>query len=92
MVKRCFISNCLSKTRGENYVCFFIVPEGKLEEWQEKLAHKPGLAKNSRLCDRHFRDEDIIKGYTILDQFHPNKRWRLKKDALPSLHLGMFRL
>ena len=88
--KRCFLCNFASPSDKENGgFHVFCVPKDKVEVWQEILLHKPGLTQNSRLCHRHFSEEDIIKGYLILDQFHPLKQWRLKKDVVPTLHLGL---
>ena len=67
----------------------FAIPEGKLSLWQERLPHKLGLTKNSRFCQRHFTEHDIVKGRFIGEVFHENKLWRLKKDVFPSLHLGL---
>ena len=67
----------------------FRVPKGKVLLWQAKLSHKPGLTEHSRLCHHHFAEEDIIKGYDILGEFHPLKQWHLKKDVVPTLHLGL---
>ena len=87
--KRCFVSKCLSNSDQENNgVPLYLVPQGKLEEWTEIMKHKPGLTKNSRFCLRHFKDEDLIKGYEILGVFHEHKVWRLKSGARPTLHLG----
>ena len=57
--------------------------------WESGLG-KPieSLSGNSRFCYLHFKDEDIIKGYEILGVFHEHKRWRLKAEAKPTLHLG----
>ncbi|XP_046456092.1 uncharacterized protein LOC124203465 [Daphnia pulex] len=47
-----------------------------------------GLLASSRLCWRHFDEDDIIKGKFILGQFHPQQRWRLKDGAAPKHLLG----
>jgi len=87
--KRCFVSKCSSSSDQENNgVPTFVIPKGKLEEWAEIMKHKPGLNKNYRFCYLHFKDEDIIKGYEILGVFHEHKRWRLKAETKPTLHLG----
>lgn len=88
--KRCFIANCSSSIDKENGgVCMFGLPKGKVSVWQEKLSHKPGLTQHSRLCHRHFAEEDIIKGYEIQGEFHPLKQWHLKKDVVLTLNLGL---
>lgn len=87
--KRCFVSKCSSILDKENNgIHNFRVPKGKVEEWQGIMKHKPGLTQNSRFCLRHFKEEDIIKGYLILGVFHEHKVWRLKAEAKPTLHLG----
>ena len=90
-LKRCFVSNCSSNKEQENVgLNYFIVPKGKLEEWQAQIPHKTGLVKTSRFCSLHFKESSIKKGNVIQDQFIPLKQWRLHKDALPELHLGKF--
>ncbi|EFX75042.1 hypothetical protein DAPPUDRAFT_323781 [Daphnia pulex] len=55
MVKRCFIEDCYTGKDKENGpAIFFKVPKHRLEEWRD----------SSRLCCRHFDEEDIIKGPT----------------------------
>ena len=87
--KRCFITNCPSSIDKENGgVSMFDIPKGKVSVWQEILSHKPGFTQHSRLCQRHFGEEGIIKGHVILGEFHPLKQWHLKKDVVPTLNLG----
>ncbi|XP_057380927.1 uncharacterized protein LOC130703482 [Daphnia carinata] len=41
------------------------------------------LTETSRICSRHFDENDVVKVVNILNVFHPYKNWRLKTDALP---------
>ncbi|XP_045034644.1 uncharacterized protein LOC116930550 [Daphnia magna] len=62
MLKRCFIENCYAGKDKENGpAIFFRIPKHRLEEWRGILP-KMGLLDSSRLCRRHFDEEDIIKG------------------------------
>ncbi|XP_045023078.1 uncharacterized protein LOC123467068 isoform X2 [Daphnia magna] len=45
------------------------------------------LQKRSRLCNRHFDDSDIVKGYDILGLFHPFTHWTLRAGSNPKYHL-----
>lgn len=71
MVKRCFIENCYTgKDKENDLAIFFRIPKHRLEEWRGILP-KMGLLDSSRLCWRHFDEEDIIKGKSILGKFYP---------------------
>ena len=54
----------------------------------ERDHSKNGASDSSRLCWRHFDEDDILKGKFILGQFHPQQRWRLKDGAAPKHLLG----
>ncbi|XP_057380322.1 uncharacterized protein LOC130702724 isoform X2 [Daphnia carinata] len=41
------------------------------------------LTETSRICSRHFDANDVVKGVTILNVFHPYKYWRLRDGAVP---------
>ena len=91
-IKRCNTSCFLcdrNKFHGTESVkiALFQVTALKIAEWQ-KVISKPGLHLKSRLCDRHFDEDDIVKGKTIQETFYPYSRWTLKPDAIPSRFLG----
>ena len=91
VLKRCFVSNCASTgDKGNLELHFFVVPKGKLEEWQAQIPFKTGLVQTSKFCSLHFKESSIKKGNVVQDKFYPLKVWRLNQDALPELNLGKF--
>ncbi|KZS20309.1 Uncharacterized protein APZ42_013040 [Daphnia magna] len=44
---------------------------------------KKTLLQSSRLCWKHFAEEDIVKGKMIGEEFVHQERWCLKKGAKP---------
>ena len=82
----CFTCGSLKLTESEK-LGSLCAPNNKLEEWWiaiGKIEPKPLLI----LCDAHFSEDEIMKGRVVGGIFHPNKLWRLKKDALPKFFLG----
>ena len=84
--KLCAVVGCKNLNKDENSkengITFFTVPKASLSRWQS-LIPSAKLTRDSRLCSRHFDEDDIMKGYVILNVFHPNIRWRLKPGANP---------
>ena len=67
--KDCFLCSSSESTGKDNEKQgLFSVPYGKVLQWQSVIV-RPGLKANSRLCGRHFDENDIIKGKTILNVF-----------------------
>ncbi len=67
----------------ENGVTVFQVPKLSLETWQEVMPTSK-LTKTSRICSRHFDENDVLKGVTdSLNVFHPYKKWKLRPGAFP---------
>ncbi len=88
--KHCFVSGCDTGKDAENGpTTVFYPPKDSLEKWKEMIS-KEGFGPKSRLCWRHFDEEDIDKGKWIGGQFYPH-RWRLKKGVMPKhfLHPGI---
>jgi hypothetical protein len=89
--RNCAVPNCINRHsgNGENRESYplFKVPSNSLHVWQE-LVPNVKLHKTSKLCNRHFDDSDILKGYNILGVFHPFKSWRLRVGSNPKHHLG----
>jgi hypothetical protein len=48
----------------------------------------PELKETSRLCDIHFEETDIVKGFKNGEDFHHLQRWRLIQSAIPKFALG----
>ena len=67
----------------ENGITVFQVPKLSLERWQEVMPTSK-LTKTSRICSRHFDDNDVLKGVTdSLNVFYPYKNWKLKTWCSP---------
>ncbi|KZS00160.1 Uncharacterized protein APZ42_003666, partial [Daphnia magna] len=47
----------------------------------------PELKETARLCDIHFEESDIVKGFKNGQNFHPLQNWRLLKSAIPKFVL-----
>lgn len=81
----CFICGGIDK---ENDISLFTIPSGKFSVW-EKLIVKQGLVARSKLCEIHFEQSEICKGFLVGDKFVRNPRARLiSKEIVPSKHLG----
>ncbi|XP_045032126.1 uncharacterized protein LOC123474666 isoform X2 [Daphnia magna] len=88
--RNCVVFNCINRYSGndenrESYT-LFRVPSNSFNTWQELMPNVK-LQKTSRLCNRHFDDSDIVKGYDILGLFHPFTHWRLRAGSNPKYHL-----
>ena len=84
----CFVAGCSAKPDQENVrLSFFHPPKDFVKSWEEKILKK-GLKPSSRLCSRHFDDDDIIKGNIIGGVKYDYKFPRLKPGALPKHFLG----
>ena len=76
----CFVFGVINENEKRPRVGIFYVPKTKLHSWQEVF---PELKPKSRLCDSHFHESDIIKGYTIGEAFIPAQRWKLSPSDHP---------
>ena len=85
----CFLCDSILSSDQENEKNhFFHATELNIENWQTVVT-KPGLNKSSRLCNRHFDQDDIVKGKTIQGVFYPAQFWRLKPGTIPKHFLSM---
>ena len=50
------------------------------------------VAKSAKICDRHFDETDILKGYYIGKDFIAAERWDLIKTAYPKHYLGIYQM
>jgi hypothetical protein len=41
------------------------------------------MKQASLLCENHFDETDIVKGFSGGKYFHPYERWRLSSSAVP---------
>ncbi|EFX73825.1 hypothetical protein DAPPUDRAFT_109458 [Daphnia pulex] len=64
----------------------FGVPKTKFASWQLII---PDLKKASLLCEKHFDESDVLKGFTDGTVYHPYGRWRLSISASPKHFLGI---
>lgn len=100
MPNRCFIPNCNSGFPGcssaSEKVALFAPPTDSelFKQWCLVIPRKDAVLKpSSRVCSRHFSDDDVVKGRWLQgkegqDIFYPWKNWCLKKDAIPRLFPG----
>lgn len=82
----CVIEACRrlnkGKTTDNGKISLFLVPKSSFQAFQACIPTVK-LSSTSRLCSRHFDDDDIVKGKTIQGVFYPNLRWYLKPGAIP---------
>lgn len=88
----CAVMGCTSNNnkRSKNILDlrFFRFPRDKqvCEQWILKCYQKFKFnVKTSRLCSRHFVESDYCLKEKLLKL--PQNKWKLKSDAIPSLHL-----
>ena len=67
----------------------FSVSDAKFASWVEII---PNLKRSANLCDRHFDEKDIVKGYYIGKDFIAAERWKLLKTAYPKHYLGIYQI
>ncbi|KZS03500.1 Uncharacterized protein APZ42_033678 [Daphnia magna] len=83
--KSCFF--CGVNYQDENKrIGIFGVPKKKFSIWQLII---PELKKTSYLCEKHFDQSDVLKGFTDGTVYHPYERWRLSISAFPKHFLGI---
>ncbi|KZS06602.1 Uncharacterized protein APZ42_029894, partial [Daphnia magna] len=83
--KTCFF--CGVNYQDENKrIGIFGVPKNKFSSWQLII---PELKQASLLCEKHFDESDVLKGFTDGTVYHPYGRWRLSISAVPQHFLGI---
>ncbi|EFX61010.1 hypothetical protein DAPPUDRAFT_340805 [Daphnia pulex] len=83
--KSCFF--CGVNYQDENKrIGIFGVPKTKFASWQLII---PDLKKASLLCEKHFDESDVLKGFTDGTVYHPYGRWILSISASPKHFLGI---
>jgi hypothetical protein len=70
---------------GSRKICVFSVPKNLFSRWKSII---PELKETARLCDIHFEESDIVKGFKNVQNFHPLKNLRLLQSAIPKFVLG----
>lgn len=90
-MRNCFVPKCDNQCKGLPKRMMFLPPKEMYELWKEKLPKKRVFKINDKVCERHFRKEDIITTFdhVINGQLLQMERGRpkLKRTAVPCLHL-----
>ena len=92
----CFVSGCTSGCRGNSEKRKFFKPDSESCTilWEKVIPHDGNFTATSRVCDKHFHDDDIIKEEFIINLPNGQKhvietdRWILKPGSQPKFHLG----
>ncbi|KAI9558412.1 hypothetical protein GHT06_015194 [Daphnia sinensis] len=87
---RCFVPNCKTgypSNKPASTLSLFAPPKDKalFKQWEQYIPRKDTKLKpSSRVCSRHFEEDDVIKGRMIKGKdgkeiFHAWKNWTLKR-------------
>ncbi|KAK4009432.1 hypothetical protein OUZ56_018545 [Daphnia magna] len=96
MPNRCFVPNCKTgypSNKPASTLSLFAPPKDKalFKQWEQYIPRKDiKLKPSSRVCSRHFEEDDVIKGRMIKGKdgkeiFHAWKNWTLKEGAIPRI-------
>ncbi|KAH8033008.1 hypothetical protein HPB51_004932 [Rhipicephalus microplus] len=92
----CFAPGCKSGYRNDSDHHFFELPRDpdEFKKWEQVLRHKDRrLTYKSKICERHFEVDDIVKYYKHIingnEVFLPRGKWALAPGALPRLFPGL---
>uniref|UniRef100_A0A182PP54 THAP-type domain-containing protein n=1 Tax=Anopheles epiroticus TaxID=199890 RepID=A0A182PP54_9DIPT len=90
-MRNCYVYGCDRRHKDDPKRAMFIVPKDpeKFEEWRQVLpAHRP-LRSHDRVCEKHFKPEEIQRDWTYQIGGHTKKLMRAKPvllpDAIPSI-------
>ena len=94
-MRNCSVSTCCNRIhrirdlRDPNLHFFRFPKDPALRAiWLEKCARKERFnAENAAICSAHFLPEDYDPSYLVKKSVMPNALARLRKGAVPSLHL-----
>lgn len=92
----CFVSNCRPSLEGSQTKHLFSPSNDPIvrAKWINALCPENLILSNTiKVCARHFKDTDIVRGDTVSFPngevlFKHFKRWRLLPHAYPSINLG----
>ncbi len=90
----CYVPYCRSGyANNKEKTRFFKPPCDRTRFLWNKLVPRDGkMTKTSKICEKHFREEDMIKGEYLTIQgtkvLIPSFKWKLVPDAKPKLNLG----
>jgi hypothetical protein len=65
MPDRCFVPNCFPGFKADTKVEFFKLPKDceLLKKWNQSILRKDSDLKiSSRVCSRHFEEDEVLKG------------------------------
>ena len=82
----CFICGVIYGKENQR-VGIFSVTKTNYAAWKNVI---PELKPTSFLCDAHFTEKDIVKGYYIGQDYIPAEKWRLTRSAIPNNCLGNY--
>lgn len=92
MPYRCCVPNCTSgySTNPENCTFFSTKDKEVQEKWSIAIPRKDFKVRSTtRVCCKHFSEEDIIKGKFIdvsgKKEFFPFLKWTLKPGSIPTI-------
>ena len=83
---RCILKSCRQRGQENESHHIFSLNEASVKVLQNSFPQM-SISSSSKLCSRHFDDNDIVKGKTIQNQFYPHKLWTLKAVAIPKHYL-----
>ena len=94
-MRSCTVSTCPNwvhriRNRGDPNLHFFGFPKDPALRaiWLEKCARKDKVnPDNVGICSAHFLPEDYDPSYLVKKSVMPKAQARLRKGAVPSLHL-----
>ncbi|KAF8771664.1 THAP domain-containing protein 2 [Argiope bruennichi] len=97
MPYKCSVQACRGNYNEENKVAVFGYPtdEALRKKWLSAIPRKSStITKNSKVCERHFKDGEVLYRTTIYKESTgetfsaPLKKPRLKENAVPSIFPG----
>lgn len=92
-MRNCFVPGCDAHCKKSNIVQrkMFLAPIKQLDLWAELLPNKRNFKKHDRVCERHFKEEDIIQFWEVningLVHLTPRDKPKLRENAVPCKNL-----
>ncbi|XP_018568174.1 RE1-silencing transcription factor B-like [Anoplophora glabripennis] len=89
MGRKCAVPHCYTGYRKcKEKASLYRVPDDDffLSKWQEAIAREDRpITPKDYVCEKHFKDDDILRRRIIKDVVEEYQRPRLKPDAIPSI-------
>lgn len=92
-MRNCFVPGCDAHCKRTNTIQrkMFLAPTKLFEEWANVLPNKRSFKQHDRVCERHFKESDIIQFWevNINGKVHltPRDKPKLREDAIPTKNL-----